>query len=103
MALQCDDRSYLASNLTFEISFYQDGITRFLIGEQGNSRFRISQEDLPVVWDQLELATDTLTMKTTKSDSSYEISGLSSDGDEFWWGLDFKPFKLTQKVNGVIT
>ena len=34
--------------------FYQNGISRIVIGEDGNTRFQISQEDLPVVWDQLE-------------------------------------------------
>ena len=34
--------------------FYQDGITRILIGEPDNTRFRISQQELPVVWSQLQ-------------------------------------------------
>ena len=36
--------------------FYQNGIMRMLFEEPGVKRFRISQEDLPVVEEQLEPA-----------------------------------------------
>ena len=51
--MSCDDTGFLASELEFNVQFYQDGIARFLIGEKDNTRFRISQEGLPVEWSQL--------------------------------------------------
>jgi len=36
------------------MEFYQNGIMRLEIDAPGQKRFRISQEDLPVEWDQLQ-------------------------------------------------
>ena len=52
--MNCDDTGFLASELEFNVQFYEGGIARFLIGEKDNRRFRISQEDLPVEWSQLK-------------------------------------------------
>ena len=47
------DFGYLASDLTLNVSIYQEGILRVDIEEEDPEswRFRISEEDLPVVWD----------------------------------------------------
>ena len=44
----------VAQSLDLTMVFYQNGIMRLLIEEPGVKRFRISQEDLPVVDEQLE-------------------------------------------------
>lgn len=36
------------------MQFYEDGVMRTLIDTPEKSRFRISEEDLPVEWDQLK-------------------------------------------------
>ena len=76
MSLGCDSRGYLAGDIDFEVSFYQDGITRFLIGEKDNDRFRISQEDLPVVWDQLDPHKVKLSESIDILGSKLVVSGL---------------------------
>ena len=43
LKMGCNDTDYLAAELTFKMWFYQDGISRIMIGEPGNKRFRISQ------------------------------------------------------------
>ena len=43
------DTSHLAKNLDMKLYFYQNGIVRGLIQEPNVKRFRISQQDLPVV------------------------------------------------------
>ena len=40
--MACEDTGFLASDLDFTIQFYESGIARMLIGEPGNTRFRIS-------------------------------------------------------------
>ena len=37
--LGCDENGYLAKSLEAQMWFYQDGITRLLVGELGNTRF----------------------------------------------------------------
>jgi hypothetical protein len=41
----------VSTDLSIEISFYQNGIARVLIEEPNSGRFRISEEDLPVSED----------------------------------------------------
>lgn len=69
-----------------------------LVEEPGVKRFRISQEDLPVVWDQLN-AVD-LTDKITWADDqkSFTISGLSHEsGDEsFEYTVELDHFRINQ-------
>jgi hypothetical protein len=48
------DTGYLARELNAVLEFYQNGILRVEIDEPVGGRFKISDEDLPVVWDQLE-------------------------------------------------
>ena len=45
-----------AQKLDLTLSIYQNGILRMLVEEPGHERFRISQEDLPVVDEQLKPA-----------------------------------------------
>jgi len=69
-----------------------------LVEEPGVNRFRISQEDLPVVWDQLN-AVD-LTDKITWADDkqSFTISGLTHEqGDEaFEYTVELSKFRINQ-------
>ena len=43
----------MADKVELSLDFYQDGIMRALLQEQGGQRFRISQEGIVVVEDQL--------------------------------------------------
>ena len=45
-----------AQKLDLTLNIYQNGILRMLLEEPGHERFRISQEDLPVVEEQLKPA-----------------------------------------------
>ena len=75
----------IAQTLDLTLTVYQNGIMRMLIEEPGVKRFRISQEDLPVADEQLEV-TDLLDNFTWSEDKkSFSISGLNSEqGDESW-------------------
>lgn len=61
------------------LKFYQNSIMRVLIQEPASTRFRISQEDLPVVDAQL-VATN-LRNKVTLNESWVAIENLSNDED----------------------
>ena len=92
----------VAQSLNLKLSFYQNGIARMLIGEAGVDRFRISQEDLPVVEEQLIAAED---LEATWSDDgkSLTISGLKSDAgdEEFEYVIEFDRFRVKQNtING---
>lgn len=52
--LACTPNGYLTTQLSGVMEFYQNGIMRLEIDAPGQKRFRISQEDLPVEWDQLQ-------------------------------------------------
>ena len=88
----------IAQTLDLTLSVYQNGIVRMLIEESGVSRFRISQEDLPVVDGQL-VAQD-LTGIVSTFDNDLTIDNLwSVDGDEGWQlDLVFDRFRLHHKV-----
>ena len=50
----CSDPGYLAEELYIYVDFYQGGIMKVLVDDidhDETTRFRISQEDLPVEWD----------------------------------------------------
>ncbi len=47
------DSGDFASTLNLKMTFYQNGIMRALIEEPGSTRFKISEEGLPVVEEQL--------------------------------------------------
>jgi len=87
--------------------FYQDGITRFVIGEPGNERFRITLEGISVEWDSLQPVD--LTEKVTIEEDNYlSVVGLTrEDGgeiiEEFEYVVEFIPFKVIQKSNGILT
>jgi len=86
----------VAQTLDLSLTVYQNGIIRMLAEEPGVKRFRISQEDLPVVWDQL-IPVD-LTDKVTWADDgqSFTISGLTHEsGDEsFEYTVELARFRI---------
>ena len=70
---------------------------RTLIEEDGSTRFRISQEDLPVSDEQLK-AVQNLNEITTQSADSLQVGALDHElGDEqFVFKIDFAPFRMYQ-------
>lgn len=86
----------VAQTLDLSLTVYQNGIIRMLAEEPGVKRFRISQEDLPVVWDQL-VPVD-LTDKVTWADDgqSFTISDLTHEnGDEsFEYTVELPRFRI---------
>ena len=71
---------------------------RMLVEEPGVKRFRISQEDLPVVDDQL-IKVDLIEHFTWADDKqSFTISGLTnSEGDESWeYKVELPKFRINQ-------
>ena len=114
LQMQCEDTGYLASKLTAKMWFYQNGIARVVIGEPDNTRFQISQEELPVVWDQLE-AVQALEANHTKTYDDQGKSGIivadlernschSTNVENFTYTIQFKPFfQVTQMSNDVVT
>lgn len=88
----------MAQNLNLTLTVYQNGILRMLLEEPEVARFRISQEDLPVVDEQLN-AVD-LTDKVTWADDgmSFTVSGLEHEaGDEsFAYTVELERFRIKQ-------
>ena len=86
------------------LSFYQNGIMRCLIEQPSNTRFRISDYDLPVVEDQLNSVTD-FTDKVTNSTNWVAVSNLTneSDGETYSYNISYDPFMITQYADGVET
>ena len=112
--LGCDDSGYLAKSLDASMWFYQDGITRLVLGEPSNTRFAISEHDLPVVWDQLEMVEDLSSLATTYTKDGTEgilIQNLnrtdSCSGDvieTFSYDIQTKPvFQVKQLSNDIVT
>ena len=88
----------IAQTLDLTLTVYQNGIMRMLVEEPGVKRFRISQEDLPVVEDQL-IKVDLLEHITWADDKkSFTISGLTnSEGDESWeYNVELPRFRINQ-------
>ncbi len=81
--------------------FYQNGIMRMLIEEPGVKRFRISQEDLPVVDEQLERVDLSDRFNFDASKRSFTISDLTSEhGDESWeYEIDLPRFRINQMTS----
>ena len=78
--------------------FHQAGIAQILIGEPGNARFQISQEDLPVEWDNL--VPGNVTQGEVKEDGVKYIA-YGEDGLEIYtFHIFFNPFKIEQHANG---
>jgi hypothetical protein len=69
------DSGDLAQTLNLRLTFYQNGIMRALIGEPGNTRFKISETGLPVVEEQL-YPVENLSANVTISNSGMVIDGL---------------------------
>ena len=60
--------------------FYQNGILRVLIDQKDSQRFRISQEDLPVEWDQLiPLSQDVFIRSYTPTWDGFAMTGLTRE------------------------
>lgn len=60
--------------------FYQNGILRVLIDQKDSQRFRISQEDLPVEWDQLiPLSEDVFIASYTTTTDGFSMTGLTRE------------------------
>ena len=102
----CHGSRYLAKNLIATMFFYQNGITRFVIGEPGNERFRITQEDISVEWDNLEPMN--LAEKVETEENYIQIAGLTREEsgnmvEDFMYTIELNPFKIIQKSNGILT
>ena len=67
-----------AQTLTLTMTFYQNGILRVLIEEPNGARFRISQEDLPVVDNQLVPVDLTDLVEWSANGTSFTVKGLNS-------------------------
>lgn len=78
----------VAQTLDLTVNVYQNGILRVLIEEPGVKRFRISQEDLPVVEEQL-IAQD-LTGLYHDYGTSTAIQYLNSEEGDESWEVDFE-------------
>lgn len=75
-----------------------------MIDTADHSRFRISQEDLPVVWDQLK-PLNNFGMRLNTFDSQFTVNPIERDGgDEVYeYVVDYSPFRITQYTNGKIS
>lgn len=73
----------IAQTLDLTLTVYQNGILRMLIEEPDVKRFRISQEGLPVVDEQLIPQDLTGLVKRYAADLNIE-SLTSTEGDEGW-------------------
>lgn len=78
---------------------------RALIEEPDSDRFRISQEDLPVVDSQLRPVTSLESHISRHDDVGVEVAGLQhSDGSEdFKYQIDFAPFSIRQYTGELLT
>jgi hypothetical protein len=64
------------------MTFYQNGIMRLLVDEPESLRFKISEQELPVVEDQLH-GVPNLSEYVTVTDDLVQVSGLKhQDGQE---------------------
>ena len=95
---------YLASGLELQVQFFQQGIIRAVVDQHDSTRFRISDEDLPVEWDQLNPVAN-LTSLVSQDSDELKVDGLSRDdgSDKFEYHINLDPFYITQMINGKIT
>ena len=91
-----------AQKLDLTLNVYQNGILRMLLEEPGHERFRISQEDLPVVEEQLKPADINDKIEWASDRSSVTIKGLMHEqGDEsFDYSIEFAHFRIDQLTQG---
>ena len=88
----------LAQDLLLEMAFFEDGITQVLIGEPDNTRFRISQHDLPVVWEQLKPG------QASKTRYDEEGIQITVEGTEVHtYDIYFSPLRIEQRASGLLT
>lgn len=97
--MSCTDSGYLAQSLDLSLSFYEDGIMRAAVDTEEQSRFRISQEDLPVVWDQLK-PVDDFESKYSLSEDSIHVAGITRGDDTYDYEVVLSPFEIRQMTNG---
>lgn len=73
--------------------FYQNGIMRALLEEPGSGRFRISQEGLPVVDEQLEIV-DKLSYYVNFGTDHVNVGPLlhSDESETFSYKIKFDHF-----------
>ena len=95
LEMGCDQTGYLARELELQMQFYENGIMRTLIDTADHTRFRISQEDLPVVWDQLE-PLDHMVMRLDTYEDHLKIKGITrEDSDDVYeYIIGFKPLSI---------
>ena len=78
-----------------------------VIEQENSTRFRISQEDLPIEWDQLTpLSKEAFTAAFAWTEDGFSISGLnreSGDDDVHDYVVSLNPFKISQTTNGILT
>ena len=78
---------------------------RALLDTSDRSRFRISEEDLPVVWDQLSPLPN-FDQKYSVGGDSLRVKGITRDdgGDEVIdYYIKVSPFSIIQMINGKIS
>ena len=99
MNLNCDSNGYLASSLDVELQFYQNGIMRALIDEADSTRMRISEEDLPIEWNQLiPLSKEDFTAAYKATDDGFTSTGLKHEAgldDATDYTVTMNPFTIT--------
>jgi hypothetical protein len=73
---------FYAPCLHITMTFYQNGIMRLLVDEPESGRFKISEQELPVVEDQLH-GVQNLSDYVSVTDDLVQVSGLKhQDGEE---------------------
>lgn len=73
---------------------------RALIEDMLSDRFRISQEDIPVVEDQLHPVNYLSSLVDVTDHTAYFHN---EDDETYAYEIQFEPFMITQKSNGVVT
>ena len=78
---------------------------RALLNTSDRSRFRISEEDLPVVWDQLKPLFN-FDQKYSVGGDSLRVKGITRDDggeDVIDYYIKVSPFSIIQMINGEIS
>jgi len=102
--LSCSDGGYIADSLNVELTFFQNGIMHALIDQESSTRFRISQEDLPVEWEQLTpLGEDEFNAAFQWTEDGFSVKGLkrsTGEKDLHDYEVSLNPFEIRQMTNG---
>ena len=101
--LQGDSTEY-SPELDLTLWFYQNGIMRTLLEEPGSDRFRISQEGLPIVNEQLHHVSF-FQKKVTFRSNEIVVWGLMSEDmtESFSYYINYDHFKITQYAGSLKT